>query len=70
MPTSSKRTANQQRQPSAPQDDAYDEYVSYSYHPKPAGGGGSYEYVQDRQQSADQYYDEPVPNNSAPMQRT
>ena len=69
MPTSSKRTTNQYRQPSAPQDDAYDEYVSQTYYPKSVNGGG-YEYVQDRQQSADQYYDEPAPNNSASMQRT
>jgi hypothetical protein len=79
MPTSSKRAGSQQRQQqqqqqSIPEDDGYDEYLSYQYYPKPAPGGG-YEYVQEQQkpqeydQASEQYYDERVPNNAAPMQR-
>jgi hypothetical protein len=76
MPTSSKRIASQRQQQSVRQDDGYDEYVYYPYHPKSVPGGGGYEYVQDpqqsqeRQQSTQEYYDEPAPNNSASMQRT
>jgi hypothetical protein len=77
MPTSSKRAASQQRQQqrSIPEDEEYDEYLSYQYYPKPVPGGG-YEYVQDSQrpqeyeQPSEQYYDERPSNNSAQMQRT
>jgi hypothetical protein len=76
MPTSPKRTVNQQQQQQpAQQDDEYDEYVYHSYYPKSAPGGG-YEYVQEPQESreyqpsSEQYYNEPVSNNTAPIQRT
>ena len=73
MPTSTKRTANQQQ--SQPEDEEYDEYVYHSYYPKSVPGGG-YEYVPEPQQNKEyeqstvQYYEEPVSNNNPSMQRT
>ena len=78
MPTSPKRATSQhrqQQQQSIPEDEEYDEYLSYQYYPKAVPGGG-YEYVQEPQrtqeydQSSEQYYDERPSNNSASIQRT
>lgn len=75
MTTTSKRAGSQHRQQSAPQDDDYDEYVYYQYHPKSRPEGG-YEYVQEPhgserndQQHPVQYHDERTSNNNAPIPR-
>ena len=64
----------QEEQQPVSQDDAYDEYVYYPYYPQSVPGG--YEYVPEPRSSKRgerpnvQYYDERVPNNPAPIQRT
>jgi hypothetical protein len=77
MPISSKRTGSQQtisrqQQHSAPQDNGYDEYVSYPYYSNTAPDDG-YEYVQEPDQYEEQpaqYYKTRSSNKSAPVKRT